>query len=181
MIEINKVILDIESKGCKLQKEVIENIQYVNDLLESAKITHTKASHHVGSERVLVTPSIVLVNGVDLSAAARVMRTQFLKIKDAKEKGSFTSRNVWYNVGRTAGINVPLIIQKVPQNELPTALFYGGVAGILLFLIVTTGCIVRRRQLKAKTITEHQEQNQAMVMPISEAALFKSVRDKCEN
>ena len=66
MIDINNLILNVAADGCNIEKEVIENIQYVNELLETSTITHQKEKNKVEDfEKILVTPTIVYVNGVD--------------------------------------------------------------------------------------------------------------------
>lgn len=86
MIEVNNIILDVANNGCKLSQKAINDIKYVNKLLQNSEIEHQEAKENQGFEKI-TKPSTVHVNGLDLSSAATVMKYQHIKIKDAQEKG----------------------------------------------------------------------------------------------
>lgn len=107
MIQFNNLLLDTHENGCSLPDESIESINHTNDILKESIVEHTKAEYKEENfEKIIITPSIDLVNGIDLASSARVMKAQYNKIKTAQAEGAFIEMNTWHSLGRTAGINL---------------------------------------------------------------------------
>jgi len=91
---------------------VKDDIKLVNDLLKGAKITQEKKTWHTD----------VFVNDHDMTSAVRPFKSQFSKIKKAKEDGKFKRKNAWYDIGRSAAMNIPYIKTHVFNQNLPSAM-----------------------------------------------------------